>query len=174
VELMIVVAIVGVLAALAVYGVRKYVSNAKTAEARSGVGQIAKGAQAAFAAEQMEGNVLTLGSTVASDLRLCQSTTAVPAADASVLGQKYQSSPAEWQGNWDCVRFSMSSPQYYQYNYVATGTGDPGSTALAVARGNLDGDATWSTISLAGAVAEDEGQLELTFAPALAEQNPEE
>ena len=33
VELMIVVGIVGVLAALAVYGVRKYVAHAKTAEA---------------------------------------------------------------------------------------------------------------------------------------------
>ena len=34
VELMIVVAIVGVLAVLAVYGVRKYIANAKTAEAK--------------------------------------------------------------------------------------------------------------------------------------------
>jgi type IV pilus assembly protein PilA len=174
VELMIVVAIVGVLAALAVYGVRKYVSSAKTAEARNGVGQIAKGAQAAFAADQMEGNTLSLGGTVTSNLRLCQSATAVPTTDDSVLGRKYQSRPSEWQGNWDCLRFSISSPQYYQYNYTATGTGDTGSTALAVARGNLDGDAIWSTISLAGTVAEDAGQLELTFAPALAEQNAEE
>src|SRR5687767_379950 len=35
VELMIVVAIIGVLAALAIYGVRKYLTNAKSAEARS-------------------------------------------------------------------------------------------------------------------------------------------
>ncbi|HEY4105223.1 MAG TPA: prepilin-type N-terminal cleavage/methylation domain-containing protein, partial [Polyangiaceae bacterium] len=34
VELMIVVAIVGILAALAIFGVKKYVANAKTAEAR--------------------------------------------------------------------------------------------------------------------------------------------
>ena len=38
VELMIVVAIVGVLAALAIYGVRKYVANAKTTEARMASG----------------------------------------------------------------------------------------------------------------------------------------
>ncbi len=43
VELMIVVAIVGVLAALAIYGVRKYIANAKTAEARNALGQMAQG-----------------------------------------------------------------------------------------------------------------------------------
>ena len=46
VELMIVVAIVGVLAALAIYGVRKYIASAKTAEARNSLGQLAKDASA--------------------------------------------------------------------------------------------------------------------------------
>ena len=45
VELMIVVAIIGVLSALAIYGVRKYLTNAKTAEGRMGLGRIAKDAQ---------------------------------------------------------------------------------------------------------------------------------
>jgi type IV pilus assembly protein PilA len=38
VELMIVVAIIGILAVLAIYGVRKYIANAKTAEARNSIG----------------------------------------------------------------------------------------------------------------------------------------
>src|SRR5471030_3183022 len=42
IELMIVVAIVGVLAVLAVFSIRKYMANAKTAEARDKLGQIAK------------------------------------------------------------------------------------------------------------------------------------
>jgi type IV pilus assembly protein PilA len=46
IELMIVVAIVGILSVLAIYGVRKYVANAKTAEARNSLGQIAKDAAA--------------------------------------------------------------------------------------------------------------------------------
>ena len=53
VELMIVVAIVGVLAALAIYGVRKYIANSKTAEARNSLGQLAKDASAAYDREGM-------------------------------------------------------------------------------------------------------------------------
>ena len=56
VELMIVVAIVGILAALAIYGVRKYVMNAKTAEARNSLGQMGKDAVAAFSRETIEGD----------------------------------------------------------------------------------------------------------------------
>ena len=42
IELMIVVAIIGILAVLAIYGVRKYLANAKTAEARNSLGQMGK------------------------------------------------------------------------------------------------------------------------------------
>ena len=55
VELMIVVAIIGVLAALAIYGVRKYIANAKTAEARMSLGRIAKDASAAYNREVCPG-----------------------------------------------------------------------------------------------------------------------
>src|SRR6476620_9079915 len=61
VELMIVVAIVGVLAVLAVYGVRKYIANSKTAEARNSLGQIGKDAVTAFEGERMSNTVLAEG-----------------------------------------------------------------------------------------------------------------
>jgi type IV pilus assembly protein PilA len=66
VELMIVVAIVGVLAALAIYGVKKYVANAKTTEARNSLGQIAKDASMAYNREGMAATVLSLGGTAPS------------------------------------------------------------------------------------------------------------
>jgi type IV pilus assembly protein PilA len=174
VELMIVVAIVGVLAALAIYGVRKYIANAKTAEARNGVGQIAKGAQTAYDRDMMAGDVLSLGGTVDSTRRLCASATAVPADPVNIKGKKYQSFPSEWGGNWDCVRFSISSPQYFQYNYTATGTGASGSTLSAVARGDLDGDGTLSTFSMDGKVDIDGSELVLLLAPAIAEADVDE
>jgi len=43
VELMIVVAIIGVLAALAIYGVRRYLASAKTGEAKNTIGAISRG-----------------------------------------------------------------------------------------------------------------------------------
>src|SRR5260370_37099428 len=53
IELMIVVAIIGILSVLAIYGVRKYLANAKTAEARNSLGQMAK--EAATAEEREKG-----------------------------------------------------------------------------------------------------------------------
>src|SRR5271154_5998093 len=92
IELMIVVAIVGILAVLAIYGVRKYLANAKTAEATNSLGQVAKNAAAAFEMESMAGTVLTPGSSAAFSRKLCAgSTGTVPSAIASVQGKKYQS-----------------------------------------------------------------------------------
>src|SRR5262245_47669334 len=89
VELMIVVAIIGILAALAIYGVRKYLTNAKTGEAKTNVGRLAKDAVAAYERENMAGTMLSAGSAVASVHRLCDSVvTPVPAGVPK--GQKTQ------------------------------------------------------------------------------------
>ena len=62
---MIVVAIVGVLSALAIYGVTKYLRSSKTAEVRTALGQMAKDAMAAFNREPMSGAVLPTKVTAA-------------------------------------------------------------------------------------------------------------
>jgi type IV pilus assembly protein PilA len=91
IELMIVVAIVGILEVLAIYGVRKYLANAKTAEARNGLGQMGKDQSAAFETELMTGNTLPAGSTAGLSRSLCLSTgSAVPSDPALIRGQKYQ------------------------------------------------------------------------------------
>ena len=184
VELMIVVAIVGVLAALAIYGVRKYIANAKTAEARNSVGQMAKDASGAYQRESMAGDVVALGGKVGSSNNLCASVAAanrVPAATDSIKGQKYQSSPAEWntgdaRTGWRCVKFTMADPQYFQYDYQQTGsTWDENGAFSAIARGDLNGDGALSTFTMAGKIQKGTtGGLELTVAPNLTEVNPEE
>jgi type IV pilus assembly protein PilA len=174
VELMIVVAIVGVLAALAIYGVRKYIANAKTAEARNSLGQLSKDAAAAYSREAMAGVVLAPGAVAGLSNSLCGGAAAtVPAAVASVKGQKYQSSVADWNAGsqtvgWQCLKFSMQEPQYYMYDYNALATASTSFDALA--HGDLDGDGTISTFALNGKVQ----QGVVNVAPNIIETNPEE
>jgi type IV pilus assembly protein PilA len=171
VELMIVVAIIGVLAALAIYGVRKYLANAKSAEARTAIGRITKDAAAAWDRESMAAGVMGLGSSAGVARALCPTAPAVPAALTSVAGQKYQSSPVDWkQAGWSCLRFSMDGPQYYQYTYTATAT-----TFAAVANGDLNANAVPSTFTMTGAlVADATGETVVTVSPSITELNAEE
>jgi type IV pilus assembly protein PilA len=171
VELMIVVAIVGVLAALAIYGVRKYIANAKTAEARNSLGQLSKDASAAFSRENMAGVVLAPGSTAGASNALCTSAAAsVPAGKGSIKGQKYQSTVAEWNAGsqtagWQCLKFSMQEPQYYMYSYTADAT-----SFVALANGDLDGDDATSDFTMSGKVQAGV----VNIAPNIVETNPEE
>jgi type IV pilus assembly protein PilA len=181
VELMIVVAIVGVLAALAIYGVRRYIANAKTAEARNALGQMAKDATTAYAREGMRATVMAAGESTGIVNRLCNSSTTVPAAKASIAGKKYQSDPADWStgsrtAGWACLRFSMTDPQYYMYSYTASGTaGKVGETFNATAQGDLNGDGNLSTFQLSGKITQGKtGAPEVFVAPAMDESNPDE
>jgi type IV pilus assembly protein PilA len=183
VELMIVVAIIGVLAALAIYGVRKYIANAKTAEARTALGRIAKDASSAYNRENMAGSVLELGSTAGLSNRLCElSTNTVPAAIAAVQGQKYQSSPDDWKtgtqgGGWSCLHFSMQDPQYYMYGYACDTCGAStadGSAFTAIANGDLNADGTLSTFTLKGGVKGGSGPKVVVVAPNIEEFQPDE
>jgi type IV pilus assembly protein PilA len=178
VELMIVVAIVGILAALAIYGVTRYMKNAKTAEARNSVGQMAKDAAAAFSREKMPPGVVSAGTSAALSNTLCSSASAtVPSTQTLIAGAKYQSSPAEWAPAADeatvgfkCLKFSMDQPQYYVYNYTAANPDTLTGTFVAIAQGDLDGDAALSTFQMQGAAAN--GAVALS--PSIEEINPEE
>lgn len=178
VELMIVVAIVGILAALAIYGVRKYMANAKTAEARNSLGQIAKDASNAYNKETMQATVNTDpngGSTLLSNQLCASATKTVPAAQAAIAGKKYQSTAAEWDegsptAGWTCLKYSMSEPQYFMYNYTAKDPTLATGSFKATAQGDLDGDTTLSTFSMEGALVA--GAVRL--APTIGEDKPEE
>lgn len=177
VELMIVVAIIGVLAALAIYGVRKYLTNAKTAEARTALGRMAKDAQNAYEKETLTQDVVAIGDKADIARGLCISAAApVPATIGDVSNGKYQSSPADWAGvGWSCLKFSMSDPQYFMYNYESSGTtGTVGDTFTATANGDLDGDTNPSTFQFFGKIQEDSGETVLTLADQIKEIAPEE
>lgn len=197
VELMIVVAIVGILAALAIYGVRKYVMNAKTAEARNSLGQMGKDAVSAFSRETIEGDkVLDLKGTSAVTSRICSAAKSVPGAKGDlwaltasideIKGKKYQSAPGDWTigydrfTGWTCLHYSMTDPQIYAYNYytdktAAADLGKDGTEFSVQALGDLDGDGDPSKFRIVGKIQSDATkELIATLAPAIDEASPEE
>jgi type IV pilus assembly protein PilA len=155
IELMVVVAIIGVLSALAIYGVRRYMLNAKTAEVKNALGQMTKDAKAAYDRESMSSSVLAPTQSTAVVHNLCtDAPNSVPDDVSKVRGQKYQSKYSDWGGSktagYTCLRFWLDDPQYYMYSYKGTA----GATGVFTASGNgdLNGDGTTSTFMLAGAV----------------------
>jgi len=170
VELMIVVAIIGVLASLAIYGVRRYLASARTAEAKSAVGAISNLSAGVFERELGEAELIGAaagGISKPAVNYLCDSTTVVPATIPP--GTKYQPSNApgtdfhtgnQTQG-WICLGYTMSTPIYYQYSYKkagnyaspALGGPDPGSEGFEVlGQGDLDGDGIISTFARTGTI----------------------
>jgi type IV pilus assembly protein PilA len=179
IELMIVVAIVGILAVLATYGVRKYLANAKTAEARASLGAIAKGEAAAYERESMSASVLQQRTSAGMSRGLCKSASAtVPALATSIKGRKYQSTVKEWNadeaGNsgFACLKFSIDVPQYYMYSYSIAGSGtNSGDSFTAAAQGDLNGDGVLSLFQITGAIS---SSYVLNIAPNMLEVRPED
>jgi type IV pilus assembly protein PilA len=181
VELMIVVAIIGILAALAIYGVKKYLTNAKTGEAKNNIGRMGKDAVAAFQREGMDAALLTPGQNRAAVHRLCagvadddRNPTVQP------TGQKVQPDPAKWKTGdnvtgWRCLRFSLNDPVYYRYDYNATSPTDlTAGTFAAVATGDLDGDGTTSDWQYEGGMLSNEARLATTITEPTAGDGAEE
>src|SRR5215472_3657405 len=178
VEMMIVVVMVGVLATLATHGVRRWIANSKTTEARNSLGQIGKLASAAYTRDTMAKVILLKGKSTAVQHAICGSASAsVPAAITSVKGELYQSKPTEWQADaaaskgFACLRFAISDPQRYMYSYAVTGAGTTvGDTFTATANGDLNGDGVTSTFTMTGKIT---FASELTIAPTVNEVQPE-
>ncbi|MBM4375720.1 MAG: type II secretion system protein [Deltaproteobacteria bacterium] len=171
VELMIVVAIIGVLAALAIYGVRRYLASAKTSEAKNTIGAISRASQAAYERENAASEEIPEGTeSKGASHSLCGSATTVPANVPA--GKKYQ--PLTTNGKdydsgdmttgWKCLKFSMTQPHYYQYHYsknaAAANSTNPAKCAAncyeAQAVGDLDGDTVTAQFSQTGIITNGE------------------
>lgn len=134
IELMIVVAIIGVLAAVAIPAFLRYIKRSKTSEATQNVGTIFRGAVAYFEAEHTN----RAGSVI--NKQFPQSVGPNP---GTVGAQKVTTTNWDASG-WQALSFAMGDPHYYQYTFTSSGTGKA-SEFTAAANGDLDDDGTKST-----------------------------
>lgn len=128
VELMIVVVILGILAAVAIPAFTRYVKRSKTSEA---AGNIAKIYQAQLTYYQASAE----RQPVATFLTAAATPAATPSAG------KFAANAQLWQtGTWSDIGFGLDSSHYYQYS-----TNGSSSSFDALAIGDIDADSTFST-----------------------------
>ena len=138
IELMIVVAIIGILAAVAIPAFMDYMKKGKRSEAELNLNAIAKSNKSEFT---------TNASYVTTSVG---ATPAVPCCTQNFNNtKKCAVVVADWQGEatWDALDFEISEPNYFQYAYTGVAGG---LTYTATATGNLDCDAASITFTLNG------------------------
>lgn len=147
VELMIVVAIIGLLASIAVPSFMKYLAKAKSAEADQMLEKIATGARAYFM-DQHVGHDID-GATLSQ--RFPASTALSPALSCCQPNQdKCAPRASAWDNpSWQSLNFSVDDPHYYRYEYESLGTG-AAAEFTARAYGDLDCDNVLSTFERYG------------------------
>jgi len=143
-ELMIVVAIVGILAATAVPTLTHYIAKAKTTEAFTQLEKIYNGARVYWL--EPHG---TPGSIQPLPPQFPDTHAATPAVSCCASsGGRCAPVGAQWQDpTWVSLAFSLDDPHFYQYEFESSA-----SDFTARAIGNLDCDAAFSTFSMIGRV----------------------
>ena len=113
--------VLGIFSALAIYGVRKYMMNAKRAEATAVLTSWSKG-------------MVACGEKAG----LPPSSPQVPASLEAVSGKKYMSAPSDWaDAAFVCGGLSMTQPQYFTYQWLQASPSE--GSLLAQADFNGDG-----------------------------------
>ena len=120
IELMIVVAIIGILAAVAIPGFMAYIKSSKTSEAKVNLNAISKGALAYFEAEHM--NADGLGGHSKQYPRANDEIFMGKEASADTIGLKSAPTPSDGsESTWNDLNFTISAAIYYYYAYKGTG-----------------------------------------------------
>lgn len=156
IELMIVVAIIGILAAVAIPGFMRYIKSSKTTEAQTNLKSIGDGASAWFQAEhavdtaglQMYTKSYPGCEDTGDDVSACNGGETLGEAPAATqIGIKNGISDDIFKVHpWDRLKFSISKPFYYHYSY-ATAAVSTNSASINI----IDGFSAGATAALSNA-----------------------
>jgi len=158
IELMIVVAILGILAAVAIPAFLNYMRKAKTSEATLNIDRIFEGGITYFEAEHVPRG------TSGTILQHCLPDPATWSPDSNPGAQKYDAATTEatFSGNttWKAIDFSMGDNFYYAYQFDRIADSGPIAASVdpafyAAALGDLDGDDANSLFERAASVTGD-------------------
>jgi type IV pilus assembly protein PilA len=149
VELMVVVVVLGVLAAVAIPAFITYIRRAKTSEASDKVSLLTRNSVAYYidantaVGRGVSGTAVTLMFPVDEP-----ETPTASCCDNADL--RCVTPPDDWDApTWMALQFAVTDPHYYRYAYDSSGAG-PGSLFTARAVGDLDCDGIFSTFERAG------------------------
>jgi len=175
IELMIVVAIIGILAAIAIPAFVNYVKRSKTSEAGANLKSLFQGAASYYESENWNGDLVLPGASAAA------ATHCVVASGSA----SWTANDAKYVVDWDAefaggnesyaaLNFAPADPLYYEYDIIssgdACGNGPTDNTIYSFeAVGDLDADGSFSTFRL---VAGSNGDNALYRAPGIEAVNP--
>jgi len=149
IELMIVVAIIGILAAVAIPAFLKYIKKSKTSEARTNIRKIYDGNLSYFDEEHV-----TRGGSILSKSFITAGPTPAGATPPGV-----DKVSGDWEtAAWKALKFGADSPVLYQYESVAAGLGTD-SSFTARAQGDIDGDTQTSLFERVASVSSATGEV---------------
>ena len=152
IELMIVVAILGILAAVAIPAFVRYMRRAKTSEAVEKLSYIFRSVTSYTTGERVARGVVGTSTVVQVPAPSMRIPATIPGANRSVV----VSSLWDADATWNALNFSIADPIYYSYQFASNSS----TLFTANATGDLDGDGTPSTFERAGSLNITSGEVQ--------------